>query len=148
MSWPIHIILVFCVSCFNSIESLLDIVQHTAIPHMTGRTTLVIIFIRFFPFSILVILSLTSPGSCDQDPIILVFSIHYFSKCLALIFILVMVYYIIRDSGIIDIQVQGAIVVPTTISMGPPSYCILWVIILIFWEGRDIFLEGGFIWFG
>ena len=59
-----------------------------------------------------------------------------------------MFYYIIRDSGIIDIQVQGAIVVPTTISMGPPSYCILWVIILIFWEGRDIFLEGGFIWFG
>ena len=84
------------------LESLPDLVQHTAIPHPPGRTTLVIIFIHFFPFSILLISSLTNPVSCDQDPIILVFPIHDFSKCVTGIFSLVMDEDIIYDSSILD----------------------------------------------
>ena len=78
--WPTYIILVFHVSRFNYLESLLDLVQHTATLHPPGRATLVIIFIHLFPFSILVISSLTSPVYHDQYPIILVFAIHDFCE--------------------------------------------------------------------
>ena len=74
-----YIILVSHVSCFNSIKSLMDIVRHTAIPHLPGSTTLVNIFIQFFPFSILVISSIISPVYPDQDQIIVVFIIQDFS---------------------------------------------------------------------
>ena len=49
-TWPTFIILVFHFSRFNSLESLLDLVQRTAIPHPPGRTTLVIIFYTHSPF--------------------------------------------------------------------------------------------------
>ena len=99
--WPIQIILVLPVSCLNYFESLLDLVQHTAIPHPLDRTTLAIIFIHFFPFSILVISSFTSPVYRDQDSIILVFPIHDFSKCMTGIFSIFTGDYVIHDSGIL-----------------------------------------------
>ena len=86
---PTYIILVFSVYYFNSLESLMDLVQHTAIPNPLGRTTLVVNFIQLFPFLVLVISSLTSSGSRDQDPNIILFPIHNFSECVIGIFILV-----------------------------------------------------------
>ena len=88
-AWPNFIILVFRVSNFNSLESLLGIVQNTEIYRPPGRTTLVIIFIFFFPLSILVNSLLTSPGSCDQDPLIPIFPIQDFRKYVTGIFSLV-----------------------------------------------------------
>ena len=102
--WTTYIILVFHISHFNYIESLLDLVYPTAIIHLPGRTKL--ICIRIFPLSTLVISSLTSPVSCDNDPTILVFPIHNFRKCVTGIFSLVMGYYVIHDSGILDIDVN------------------------------------------
>ena len=101
--WPTFIIFVFRVSRLSSLESLMDLVQHTAIPHPPGRNTLVIIFILFFPLSILVNSLLTSPGSCDQDPLIPVFPIHDFSECVTGIFSLVAGDYVIPDSSPLDI---------------------------------------------
>ena len=99
---PTFVILVFRVSCFNSLDSLMDLVQHTAIPHPPGRTTLVIIFILFFPLSILVNSLITSPGSCDQDALIPVFPIHDFSECVTGIFSLVTGDDVIGDSSLLD----------------------------------------------
>ena len=101
--WHTYIILVFCVSCLNYLESLLDLFQYTATPHTPGRPTLVIIFIHLFTFSILVISSLTSPGSCYQDPIILVFTVHNFSKCVTKTFSLVTGDDVIHDYSILEI---------------------------------------------
>ena len=84
-----------------TLESLMGLVHHTAIPHQIGRTALVIIHLHFILFSILVISSLTNPGPRDQDPIILIFSIHEFRECVTGIFSLVMDYDIIRDSGVL-----------------------------------------------
>ena len=80
------------------LESLLDPFQHTAISYPTGRTILVIILIHFVPFSILVISSLTNPGSRHQDPIHILFPVHDFIKCVTGIFILFMGDDIIRES--------------------------------------------------
>ena len=85
-----------------TIESLLSLVQHTSISHTLGRTTLVIIRLHFILFSILVISSLTNPGSRDQYPIVLMFYIHDFRECVTKIFSLVTSDDIISDSGIID----------------------------------------------
>ena len=79
-AWTTFIIIVFHVSRFNSIESLLNAVHHTAITHPPDRTTLVIIFVLFFPLSTLVNSLLTCPGSCGQEPLIPVFLICDFSK--------------------------------------------------------------------
>ena len=49
-TWTTLIILVFHVSCFNSLESLMDIVQHISTPHPPGRTTLVVIFYTLLSF--------------------------------------------------------------------------------------------------
>ena len=57
-----------------SLESLMYLVQKTATPYPPESTTLVLIFIQFFHLSVLVILSLTNPGSYNQETIILVFS--------------------------------------------------------------------------
>ena len=102
-AWTISIILVFHVSNFGSLESLLDLFHHTANPLPQVRTTLVIIFILFFNFSILVKLSLNSHGYCDQDPLIPVFPIHKFSECMTGILSLVMGDDIIHDSSLLDI---------------------------------------------
>ena len=100
--WPTFFILVFHVSSFNSIESLLDLVQHTATPHPPGRTTLNIIFVLLLSLSILANSLLTSPGYCDQDPLIPVFPIHDFSECVNVIFSLVTGDDIIRESNLLD----------------------------------------------
>ena len=68
-----------------------------------GRTTLVIIFILFLPLSVLVKSLLTSPGSCDQYPLIPIFPIHKFSECVTGIISLVMGDGVIRDSIPLDI---------------------------------------------
>ena len=86
-----------------TLESLLDIFHHTSIHHPVGRPKLVIIRPNFIIFSILVISLLTNPVSCDQYPIMLVFSIHNFCECVTGIFSLVTVEDITRDSGILDI---------------------------------------------
>ena len=96
------IIIVIHVSCFNSLESMLDLVQHTAIHHPPDRTTLVIICILFFPLSILLSSLITSPGSCDKDLLIPIFPIHNFSEYVTGILILVTGDDNICDSSIID----------------------------------------------
>ena len=85
-----------------SLESLLDPVQHISTPHQPDRTKLLIIFIRFFPLSILVISSFTNPGSSDQGPTSLVFTIHNFSECVNGIFIFVTGDDIIHEYSILD----------------------------------------------
>ena len=65
------------------------IVHQKAIPPPLGSTTLVIIHFNFILLSILAILLLTNIGSRDQDPIVLMFSIHDFRKCVTGIFSLV-----------------------------------------------------------
>ena len=84
----------------------MDLVYITAILHPPDRTEVFMIFIQVFPLSTLVISSLTSPGSCDHDPTILVFLIHNFRKCGTGIFILVLGDYVIHGSGILDIDVH------------------------------------------
>ena len=74
--WPTYLFLSFIYIVSVSLESMLDIVHHTEILYQPGSTTLVIIFIHYFPFSIFVISSITNPGSCHQDPIIIVFPVH------------------------------------------------------------------------
>ena len=101
--WPTFIIIFFYVSCFSSLESLLNLVQNTATPHPPGRTTLVIISILFFSLSILVKSLLNSTGYCDQDPLIPVFDIHNFSECITGILSLVTGDDIIRGSILLDI---------------------------------------------
>ena len=100
---PTSIIIVFYVSCLSSLESLMDIFQHTEISHPPGSTTLVMIFILFFLLSFLVNSLLNSPGYCDQDPLIPVFPIHDFSKCMPVIFSLVTCDDVISDSSLLDI---------------------------------------------
>ena len=103
LDWPSFIILVFRVSCFCFLMSLLNLFQHTAIPHKPGRNTLVVIFILFFPLSILLNSLLTSPGYCDQYPLIHVFPIHDFSEYVTGIFGLFTGDYVIRDSSLLEI---------------------------------------------
>ena len=86
----------------RTLEPLLALVQNTSIPHPIGRTTLIIICIHFIPFSILVISSLTNPGSREQDKIILMFLIQDFCECVTGIFSLVTSDDIIYDSGVLD----------------------------------------------
>ena len=86
-----------------TIEQLLDLVQQTSIPYTLDRNTLVIIRLHFILFSILVISLLTNPRSCDQDPIVLMFSIHGLCECVTGIFSLFTDDKIICDSVIIDI---------------------------------------------
>ena len=95
-----------------TIESLLSLFQNTAIPHLIGRNALVIIRIHFILFSILVIVILTNPGSCDQHPIVLIFSIREFRKCVTVIFSIFAVYDIIFDSGIRNTEVSAYPEVP------------------------------------
>ena len=45
---------------------------------------------------------LASPGSCDQDQLVLIFYIHEFSKCVTGILSLVMGDDVTHDSSIID----------------------------------------------
>ena len=99
---PTFIILVFRFSSLNYLESLLDLVEHTGILNPLGSTTLVIIFVIFFPSSILVNSLLTSPGYCDQDPLIPVFLIHNFRNCVTGIFSIVTGDDFIRDSRLLD----------------------------------------------
>ena len=80
----------------------MDLVQHTETPHPPGSTTLVIIFIHFFPFSIFVISSLSNHVSCNKYPIIIVFPIHDFSDFMSGIFSIVTGDDIIHDSSILD----------------------------------------------
>ena len=80
----------------------MDLIQHTEISHPPDRTTLVIIFILLFSLSILVNSLLTSPGYCDLDLLIPVFTIKEFSKCVTGIIILVTGDDVIRDSSLID----------------------------------------------
>ena len=79
--------------------------QNTATPHLLDTTTLVIIRIHFIFLSLLVIPLIANPGSCDQDPIVLVLYIHDFRECVTRIFSLVMVDDTILDSGILGILV-------------------------------------------
>ena len=64
-------------------------VHQKAIPHPPDSTTLVIIHFHVILFSILGILLLTIVWSRDQDPIVLMFSIHDLRKCVTRIFSLV-----------------------------------------------------------
>ena len=86
-----------------TIESLLSLFQHTATPHTLGRTTLLII--RLCCYSLLYLGYLITHQSCILGPIYNHYysSIHDFRKCVTGIFILVMDYDIIHDSGILDI---------------------------------------------
>ena len=104
--WTTYIILVFHIYNSNYNDSVLDIVYPTSILHPPGRTKLVIIFIQVFHLSTLVISSLTSPGYCDNDPTILVFTIHNFRRFAIWIFSIFMGDYVIHDSGILDIDVH------------------------------------------
>ena len=95
-----------CILCI-CFESLLSHCWIFSIPYQypicqTGLHQLLSVFTAI-TFSILVISSLTNPGSCDQDPIILMFSIHDFCDYLTVIFSLVMGDDIIPYSGILDI---------------------------------------------
>ena len=60
------------------------------------------IFLQIIILYILVICLITNPGSCDQDPVIHVLSIHDFSNCVTEIFSLVTFHDIIRDSGNVE----------------------------------------------
>ena len=84
-----------------TLKSLLYLVHHTSILHPIGSTTLVIIRLYFILLSILVISSLTNPGSCDQYTIILMFSINDFCECMNGIFSLVTTDDISHYSGIL-----------------------------------------------
>ena len=102
-AWTTFLILVFCFSCFNYLETLLDLVEYKSISHPPGRTILVITFILFFPLSILVNSSFTSPCYCDQDTLIPIFNIHDFSVCVTGIFSLVTGDDVICDPCILGI---------------------------------------------
>ena len=78
------------------------LVQHTEIPHPLGITTLVTIYLCPIILSILFISLLTNPGYGDQDPIVLVFSIQAFRKCMTGMFIIFMADDIIRDYIILE----------------------------------------------
>ena len=99
--WYTSIILVFYVSHFNSLESMLNPVHHTEIPHPPGRDTLVITLILFFHLPILVNSSLNNPEYRDKYPLIPIFRIYNFIKCITGIFSLVTNDYVICDSSII-----------------------------------------------
>ena len=93
-----------CLSCIFSVtlDLLLTFVQHTENPLPLGRATLFIILLHIIIFSILVIVLLTNPGSCDQDPIISVLLIHDLIECVTGISSLVTFHDIIREYGNID----------------------------------------------
>ena len=143
---PTHIILVFNVSCFNYLESLLYLFQHTEIPHPPVRTTVVIIFISLFTFKFLLVSSLTSPGYCDQDSIILVFPIHDFFGFVTGIFSIVAGDYVFCDSGIIDMYALDFSVSIKSFSscgfqIGLGSTPLMYLVVLPIYDGRYHFIS-------
>ena len=81
---------------------MLALFQHTATLLPLYRPELFLTLINIIIFSILVIVLLTNPGSCDQDPIIPVLLIHDLIECVTGISIPVTFHDIIREYGNID----------------------------------------------
>ena len=101
-AWNTFIIIVFHVSRFSSLESLLDLVYHTAIHNPPGINTFVNIFIIFVTLLTLVNSLLTNTGYCYQDQLIPVYPIHNFREFVTGIFSLVTGDAVIRDSSLLD----------------------------------------------
>ena len=104
--WPTFFIIVFRVSWFISLDSLLDIFQNPAIPHPPGRTILVIIFYPLFSF-INIDKSITYQ-SWNLWPRLThsYFLIHDFSKCVTGTFSLVIGDDAVHNFCLLDIEYE------------------------------------------